>query len=442
MSLNLQSQSGQVVASTAVAAKSPGRWRHWYRVAAYAVLNSLLLLLVLNLVLYVVMLTRKPQAADSPLASYGEDNILIAYPDWQKEDVRTLLDETYKQLTVEYEPFTEFRNKPLRRKFVNVDPAGFRISKNQAPWPPRPENFNIFVFGGSTTFGMGLPDDETIASYLQECARKAMHFQGHAAVYNFGRIYYFSTQEMALFQRLLDAGFVPQVAVFIDGLNDFGYPDGQTRFASRFQRFMAGQVSSSPLDNVPMVKAARVLRSRWEKPKRAKADVSPSRALLESVPTRYLTNKKMIEAIAAAFGVRPLFVWQPVPTYQYDLSYHFLSHASFVRALGPRMDRSALMQNLFLQGRLGPNVLWLSDGYALMDNLRAQGKLGPDMLWLADMQQDKHENLYVDAVHYTAAFSKEIAERICGALSRTSQRPVRPRPGPCLTNSQLPKRFA
>ena len=55
----------------------------------------------------------------------------------------------------------------------------------------------------------------------------------------------------------------------------------------------------------------------------------------------------------------------------------------------------------------------IADGYILMDRMRTQGRLGPDVLWLADMQQDKHENLYVDVVHYNAAFSKEIAGRIC-----------------------------
>ena len=63
---------------------------------------------------------------------------------------------------------------------------------------------------------MGLPDDETIASYLQQCA-EATHFPTPPAIYNFGRLYYFSAQELALFQKLIEAGFVPQAAVFIDG---------------------------------------------------------------------------------------------------------------------------------------------------------------------------------------------------------------------------------
>src|SRR2546427_11763001 len=43
---------------------------------------------------------------------------------------------------------------------------------------------------------------------------------------------------------------------------------------------------------------------------------------LQRVIDRFIENKRMIEAVAATRGVRVLFVWQPVPTYKYDLRYH------------------------------------------------------------------------------------------------------------------------
>ena len=108
----------------------------------------------------------------------------------------------------EYEPFTGYRERPFRGKFCNNVPAGFRLSKDQAPWPPRADAINVFVFGGSTTYGYGLPDDETIASYLGERAA-AGRSSARLAVYNFGRASYFSSQELILFQQLLSAHFVP-----------------------------------------------------------------------------------------------------------------------------------------------------------------------------------------------------------------------------------------
>lgn len=373
--------------------------RRWYSFAAISLLNGVLLFLLVNLILYVGALVRHPGRSSAVVEQHYDPVALQkAYPGWKEEDVKELLRETWRWgYEYEYEPFTGFRERPFRGKFVNIDPAGFRFSKEQAPWPPRPDAINVFVFGGSTAFGFGLPDDQTIPSYVQECAL-ANHSRP-VAVYNFGRPAYFSSQDLILFQQLLNAGYVPQVAIFIHGLNDFIFSDGQPRFTEDLKRFVAGQVHSSPLDNLPLMRAAHSLMDRWTKPKPPKATDYADRVVLESVVNRWLANKRMIEVIADGFGVRPIFVWQPVPVYKYDLRYHFFLHSD---KMFSGYGRSEF-------------------GYPLMQDLRAQGKLGPDMLWLADLQQDRHENLYIDAVHYTAAFSKALAARICGFMAENPQ---------------------
>ena len=161
---------------------------------------------------------------------------------------------------VEYQPFTGFREKQHRGgAWLNAwIPLAFGFPKIRAPWPPRPEASNVFVFGGSTTFQNSLPDEQTIPSYLGECA--ANHSRGHLAVYNFGRPGYISSQELILFQQLLNSGFVPRVAVFIDGLNDFSeiFPDGQPMYAERFWRFMAGKPEFNLFDDVPVGQGCRL----------------------------------------------------------------------------------------------------------------------------------------------------------------------------------------
>ena len=367
--------------------------RRWYVVLALGFFNAVLLLVFLNLALYVVLRFRHRPPAEPALnftKHLDPSKLQAAYPGWSEDDVRRLLQETPREdHEFEYEPWTGFRERPFRGRFVNIDPAGFRASKNQAPWPPRPGQTSIFVFGGSTAFGWYLPDDETISSYLQECAGE------HAAVYNFARPAYFSSQELALFETLLREGRVPQVAVFIDGLNDFILSGGEPKFTTDLRQFMDGKVESNPLENLPMVRAAQWLQYRFGK---TPASQPPAGApdyrdpvVLNGVVQRWLANKKMIESLAAVYGVRAIFVWQPVPLYNYDLRYHLFLHSD--KAFG--------------------GFVRTEYGYPLMADLRAQGKLGNDVLWLADMQHDKHENLYVDSVHYTAAFSKEIAGRIC-----------------------------
>jgi hypothetical protein len=199
---------------------------------------------------------------------------------------------------------------------------------------------------------------------------------------------------------LLMAGFVPQAAVFIDGFNEFVFPDGQPRYTDRFRRLMEGTPDLGLLDNVPVVKAAQWVRDHRTKSHPRKPMDSADPAVLEGVIARWLANKRMIELIAYGFGVRPIFVWQPVPIYKYDTRYHFLLNVAENRSGGFPLCQQ---------------------GYALMENLRAQGKLGGDVLWLADMQQDKHENLYVDSMHYNAPFSGEIAAQICSSLRKHPQ---------------------
>ena len=69
----------------------------------------------------------------------------------------------------------------------------FAIGRNQGPWPPDDHDYNMFVFGGSTTFGYGVPDEQTIASHLQEVL--SHQTAREVRVYNFGRGMYRSSQE-------------------------------------------------------------------------------------------------------------------------------------------------------------------------------------------------------------------------------------------------------
>jgi hypothetical protein len=84
-------------------------------------------------------------------------------------------------------------------------------------------------------------------------------------------------------------------------------------------------------------------------------------------------------------------VWQPVPTYAYD--------------------RTTL--NVYREGTDLFGAHQLSEkGYEKVAASYRTDKPEQRVLWLGDMQRDRAENLYVDAVHYTGSFSAEIAARI------------------------------
>jgi lysophospholipase L1-like esterase len=381
----------------------------YYNSLALIVLNTCLLLLCINLILFIAFKI-KDTVVDSKKSNpvtekYGAPSFKKVYPQLSKEEIDHLLVESWLR-PLEYEPFTQFRERPFHGTYVNVDDQGFRITKNQGSWPPDSHNFNIFLFGGSTTFGYGVPDDQTIASYLQEVLTNRL--ERDVRVYNFGRAYYYSTQESVLFERLVVSGFVPDMAIFIDGLNDFYFKTDKLLYTDRFTQLLDGTISgeSKLVKNLPMARCARFLRkflaSLWSRKNgtdlhKAQDEVSLNKenhsvqSTIRTAIERYLRNKKLIEVIAAGYGVRPVFVWQPVPTYHYDLTYHLFN---------------------------GKDVLehYSRFGYPYMAEYIKKTPLGKNFLWCADIQQNIQEPLYADSCHYSAKMSYLFAQAIADQL--------------------------
>lgn len=72
-------------------------------------------------------------------------------------------------------------------------------------------------------------DAETIPAYLQPMLREQTATRP-VNVYNFAAGAHFCTRRVTYFQNLLRSGFVPDFAVFIDGLNDFVFGMAKVRF--------------------------------------------------------------------------------------------------------------------------------------------------------------------------------------------------------------------
>lgn len=330
---------------------------------------------------------------------YGETLLQGLYPSMGEDEILQLLKETWSR-SYAFEDYTHFRESPCIGKYVNVDPNGFRRSKNQASWPPdREKYFVIFIFGGSTAFGYGVPDDQTIASHLQDFL-SAGALKKAAAVYNFGRGHYYSTQERILFEQLVAAHRLPDVALFIDGLNEFFYYENEgTAVSKSFEKFLAGDIRQLWFKELRkrsrVIQTFRVIR-KTVKDGLFDRDMGPAKeryrdshpAKLMRCIERYTLNKRMIEAVSSSFNTKSIFVWQPVPTYQYDLTLHPFGKAGF--------------------GRHGYSAV----GYPMMWEYVQNHPLGENFLWCAQIQKDTQEALYVDLAHYSPMMSKEFARFI------------------------------
>ncbi len=120
----------------------------------------------------------------------------------------------------------------------------------------------------------------------------------------------------------------------------------------------------------------------------------PPAQVIAEVISRYKANKDIIEGICEKFGIKTVFVWQPIPVYKYDQHYNIFN----------KFDYSSFLPYLKL-------------GYEAMAKEYHAGEFGNNFIWLADMQENFNRPLYVDAVHYSAEMNKLIAKRISSFLS-------------------------
>ncbi|MFH1423770.1 MAG: SGNH/GDSL hydrolase family protein [Candidatus Nealsonbacteria bacterium] len=373
---------------------------NYYKFTAVLLLNIGLLFLLINILGFIGINIRENYFKQKTVIAekYGEAALGQVYPGFNAREIAEIQRESWSNVYL-YEPFTQFKEKPTSGNYVNVTEAGFRLTKNQGPWPPNPENFNVFLFGGSTTFGYGLPDDQTIASYLQDYLARLK--KERVSVYNFGRGAYFSTQERILFEQLLTSGYIPDLAIFIDGMNDFYFSQPLfTKHLEQFQQFNGEPLSalkfysSMEIKKLPITRLARFFGDLIIKQEELSEQATDNdSSVIDQIINRYLENKKIIEAVAVAYKTKPIFVWQPSPAYKYDLQYH-----------------------LFVENRdFGVNN-YMDYGYPRMAEIYEEELLGDNFFWLADIQEGIKEPLYVDKVHYTARMSQKLAKTIVDLL--------------------------
>ena len=376
----------------------PARGTRFARVrAAYVglaifVLNGVLFFAALNLA--VVPFHHDDAARENLLWPFLRERLPAVYPELSPADVEQLAREMLGEMI--YEPYTDLAHPPTRGRFVNVDAAGFRWGRARPPWPLEHDAYNVFVFGGSTTFGYGVPDSDTVPSFLQE--RLGTVAGKPVRTYNFGRSAYYSTQERILFERLVTAGHVPDAAVFVDGLNDFSSPDdlpwseGILKGRIGAPRLDWPRALKSVIDLLPLTVTVLHLARLAGSADEASPVVgvrSNDPAEVDRIIARWTRSKALIEGAARASGVSTTFVWQPIPTYG---------------GVATGSDARVLASNLagFAYPRFAAQV--------------AAHSLGTNFVWCAEPGEGTLASLYVDAVHYGPVMADRVARCASDAM--------------------------
>jgi|GEM_PF-4158419 len=372
-------------------------------------LTRTLPIITANTVLLLIVLDGAAILAERRLATSGRG---IVQP--QVVEIPAL-EEFYQPPPGCFYPYVLLRSRPsYRERGVTTDSLGFRRTPYEVE---DAEAIAVHLYGGSTVLGWGLPDSLTLAALLQRELRGQSDLPVNVS--NRGIATRNSTQSMIEFVLALQAGDVPDAAVFYEGYNDgatawFEGDAASHLGARRMQRiFCEGAVDNAEgsglLNRAALFRVVRLLASdRTVVPELVDEAVPLGRrmdpeALAAETMDIFEENCRLIRSIAGEFGVPVVVAWQP--------------------SLAPEIKPLSTEEERFLQemdrGKVEfQRVLW--------DSARARSMNG-EYQWLGDINRGVERPVYNDYCHMNSYGTAIVAESL--AVLVVPELPVAPDSG-------------
>lgn len=195
----------------------------WRGVALFA-FNTVIMAFI-GLAVLDVALNLRHRISGIGQAHYSRDFDLQSYRELAVDTAREVgleYDRMGEKRAFAYAPWTTFKTAPFTSQYINIVDEGV-ITRRQTPPPDSAyqgkKPLLIWAFGGSTMFGWGMPDALTLPAMLQQEVQ-ALFPDRQVRVLNYGQPYWFSSAELSAFVAMLRDQPAPDVALFLDGLND------------------------------------------------------------------------------------------------------------------------------------------------------------------------------------------------------------------------------
>ena len=320
-----------------------------------------------------------------------------AFPGMSVEAITSVLHDNRFGLRRTVERFGYLGIRECKSDYFNVDKNGSR--SNGLSSVVSNDGYRVHCYGGSTTVGQNVADNQTISAYLESQLRKKLNVN----VLNFGAGNHTSLHSSL---RLLDhalSGNIPDLAVFLNGFNDCSYAGGGADGITPFlDQLLANSQDSTRvkrrleefIDLIP--KGSEVMD-----PKKLSSDINDEQ-LADNVRMRYGASIAIQNFVAKNFGVRILLFIEPSPYLSCRPEQYLL----------PRISSG----NIRLE--------YVKRLYNLIGDHGCAKVFGDaEFTSIVDIGQDIQGPLYIDECHFSPEFNQHIAEKIgeCIKISRRTQ---------------------
>jgi len=296
------------------------------------------------------------------------------------QDYTYLIYREKKQLETRYVPYVAWSRKPFSGKTTTVNNEGDRVHPSPTNRPIK----HVRFFGGSTMWGTGVDDYNTIPAHFN-----ALHH--NYRVYNHGESGFVSRQGLARLVNLVNQDSPMDVVIFYDGCNDClglcradvsinGHRE-EAEMAQKLEHHW--QVPDALFGSIQMV-IKKVLK-KGERPS-SQCRINPAYA--KKVASTLVNNWKIARAVAALGGAEFYAILQPVAP---------LGH--------PNIE--------YLEGKEGE-----TDFHSVYPFVR-EIKEKEHLHWIHDFTDafDVKEYIYIDSCHVNGLGNQIIAKRLSERLN-------------------------
>jgi len=292
-------------------------FQRFFAVVGYAICSCIVLAVVLELGSFVVLSIHGRSHPDplAPDLSPAYDGAAWAGEFWKEQEAM------WKKARSDYVPFVLWGARKWHSQYINTDQTEMgtwrRTIQAMSPECQKKTVRKVWVFGGSTVYGISSPDSGTIPSYLaRELNRDP---QSCFEVTNLGADAYVTNQEVILLMQELKAGRRPDIAIFYDGVNDSILGSFLTGPPSAhwFYEAIEGRLEDRLETKLGFLKdsytwsLARLLVARFGPGSVAKLSDAELAAKARATLDNYEANLRLVEALAPAYGFKAYFFWQP-----------------------------------------------------------------------------------------------------------------------------------